>query len=456
MRRGDKERAGLPDTGHVLGPSGLGRWGSGLARDGTRDTILDTGRFAVALQMGNVGSLLPGNHVMRQVLRHIAWMTLLASPGSQAGPAPADVLEGSGVKGGLVVCMGCETPQHLIDLRASDAFLVHGLGTDRANVRRAREYVHSRRLYGKVSADRFDGRHLPYAGNLVNLVVAEGRTSRVSRDEILRALVPGGVAYVSGTRTVKPWPDGIGRWSHWMHAADGNAVAADRIVGPPKHVQWIAEPRWQRHHEASPSLDAMVSAGGRLFAIVNEALPGIDTLPDRWALVARDAFNGKLLWKRPIARWGWREWSDRSHGHGRWNQPTQIARRLVAVGNRVYVTLGFNAPLPALDAETGQTVMTCDGTGFTDEILYHEGTLVLSVSTGAQGPGRIARKPALKKAVMAIDAASGRTLWRTQGLSGASSKGDAIERITHLVMVVGGGNVFCVEENAITALDLFA
>ena len=275
----------------------------------------------------------------------IACLTLLVSAIAGAEPAPANLLKESGIKGGLVVLVGCERPQHLVDVRAGDAFLVHGLDTDPANVKRAREYIRARGLYGKVSVDLFGGRQLPCVDNLVNLLIDRTGTLRAWRDEILRALAPGGVAYVDGVKTVKPRPADMGQWTHWLHGADGNAVGGDLLVGPPKYAQWIAEPRWQRHHEASPSLDAMVSAGGRLFAIVNEALPGIDKLPDRWALIARDAFNGKLLWKRPIARWGWREWSDHSHGHGRWNQPTNIARRLVAIDERVPSPLA-RAPVP--------------------------------------------------------------------------------------------------------------
>ena len=46
-------------------------------------------------------------------------------------------------------------------------------------------------------------------------------------------------------------------------------VANDTAVGPPRHVQWVAEPRWQRHHELTPSVNVMVSSAGRLFAIVD-------------------------------------------------------------------------------------------------------------------------------------------------------------------------------------------
>ena len=397
-----------------------------------------------------------------------------AADGAEGPQALArKILSATGVRGGLIVHVGCGGPSTTSTssgqadsgqagkltaaLRANDGFVVQGLDTDEAKVVRAREHIRRAGVYGSVSAARWDGRVLPYVDNLVNLVVAEGPPA-VSMDEVMRVLCPNGVAYVrSGdtwTKTVKPRPKELDEWTHWLHGADGNAVAADTAVGPPRHAQWIAEPRWQRHHELTPSLSALVSSGGRLFAIVNEAAPGIDGLPDKWVLVARDAFNGKLLWKRRIAEWGWRQWSDHSHGHGRWNHPTHIARRLVAVGNRVYVTLGFNAPLTALDAATGRTVMTYPQSGFTDEILYHEGTLVLATNDAAQGPGRIKTKPPVKKSVVAMNAETGEMLWKTGDFEGAASKADAIERVTHLTMALGGGKVFCVEENAIVALSL--
>ena len=90
----------------------------------------------------------------------------------------------------------------------------------------------------------------------------------------------------------------------------------------------------------------------------------------------------------------------------------------------------------------------------TDEILYHQGTLVLSVNRSEQGPGHIQEKPAVKKEVVALDADSGEIFWRSGPFEGAASKADAIERVTHLTMVVGGGKVFLVEENALVALDM--
>ncbi len=385
-----------------------------------------------------------------------------AAIAAQPAPRPETeqargILNATGVQGGLVVHLGCSDGKLTAALCASDRYRVHGLCTDARNIEKARAHVRSLGVYGQVSVDPFDGKRLPHIDNLVNLVVAED-LGKVGMDEIMRALCPGGVAYVrrdgQWTSTVKPWPEEIDEWTHWLHAADGNAVAEDTVVGPPRHVQWIAPPRWQRHHEATPSVNAVVSSAGRLFAIINEAPAGIDGLPDRWVLLARDAFNGTLLWKRPIDRWGWRQWSDHSYGHGRWNLPTHIARRLVAVGDRVYVTLGFNAPLTALHAATGRTVMTYPETRFTDEILYHEGTLVLSLNNAAQGPGHIKDKPAVTKSVVALSAETGKMLWKAGDFEGAASKADAIERVAHLMVVLGGGKVFLIEENAVVALDM--
>ena len=53
--------------------------------------------------------------------------------------------------------------------------------------------------------------------------------------------------------------------------------------------------------------------------------------------------------------------------------------RLVAEGNTVYVTLGLHAPVSALDAETGEVLRTYEQTETQQQILLHNGTLILAV-----------------------------------------------------------------------------
>ena len=395
-------------------------------------------------------------HRRREVWLGLALCAMAVTAAHGAETGAKRILEATGVTGGLVVHVGCGGGRLTAALRANERYLVHGLDADAGSVAAARKHIRSLGLYGKVSVEQWSGGRLPYAENLVNLLVAED-LGDVPMAEVMRVLAPRGVAYVGtggkATRTVKPWPKEIDEWTHWLHDASGNAVARDTVVGPPRRMQWVAGPRWQRHHEQNANPNAMVSAGGRIFYICDEAAPTVAGMPDQWALIARDAFNGVPLWKRPLQQWGWKAWSPRETG-GRFNIPVYISRRMVAAGDSLYVTLGFNAPLTALDAATGKTVKTYEGTEFTDEIMYRDGLLVLSVNTAAQKHGRISEAAPVKKQIVAMQANTGEILWRKGPYAGISSKFDTFERITHLSLAVGDKGVFFVEEDAVVALDL--
>ncbi len=285
------------------------------------------------------------------------------------------ILEASGSKGGLVVHLGCGSGELTAALRVNDGYIIHGLDADPENVRKARKHIQSIGMYGLVSVDTFDGERLPYADNLVNLVVAEDLDG-VADEEVMRVLAPGGTAYVrkggQWTKTVKPRPDDVDEWTHYLHDASGNPVANDQVVAPPRYSQWIAGPRHGRGHEHTPSIAAVVSTGGRIFYLVDEAPIGGRLQPAEWYLVARDAYNGVLLWKRAVTDW----WP---HIYGWTGGHNQLQRKLVAVGDRVYVTLGLHAPLIALEAATGNIRQTYDQTDGAEEILWHKGMLLVSV-----------------------------------------------------------------------------
>jgi len=90
---------------------------------------------------------------------------------SAPGDVARDILEQAGVKGGLIVHVGCGDGRITAALRAGDSYLVHGLESDAADVEQARGHVRSLGLYGKVWVQHWTGEHLPYAENMVNLVV---------------------------------------------------------------------------------------------------------------------------------------------------------------------------------------------------------------------------------------------------------------------------------------------
>jgi outer membrane protein assembly factor BamB len=294
------------------------------------------------------------------------------------------ILSETGVEGGLVVHLGCGDGKLTAVLCPNDRYMVHGLDTNPANVKRAREHIQSRDLYGRVSVDRLRGRRLPYIDNLVNLIVAED-LGKISRSEVMRVLCPNGFVYIrdgdSWTKTVKVRPDEIDEWTHYLHDSTNNAVAHDTVVGPPRHMQWVGSPRWSRHHDRTASMTAMVSANGRIFYIFDEGSTAIIQLPPKRVLVARDAFNGVVLWKRPIPSW-------HTHLFPYKSGSAQLPRRLVAVGDRVYVTLGIDAPLTALDAATGETVRTYDQSESTQEVIASDGVLFLLIKDPPVKPGQ--------------------------------------------------------------------
>ncbi len=420
-----------------------------------------------------------------------------------ADKAPADpyelarqILRETGVRGGLIVHIGCGDGRLTAALRANDSFLVHGLEGSSKSLEQAREHIKSLNLYGKVSVDRLKGKRLPYADNLVNLVVSDrprtnwlptpdtsahpgystrirgqlvrgmitpagGGLGQVSMDEVMRVLAPNGVAYIkrggtspedTWTKSIKAWPKQMDEWTHWLHDAGGNAVARDHFVGPPRHLQWTAGPLWARSHGWTPSVSAMVSAGGRLFCICDETLAGADgSIPSKWFVVARDAFSGVLLWKRPIPRWGSAEFSgtpDTGRGvtTGRFTMPPNVGKRLVAVGDTVYVTLGPAAPVTALDAATGEAKRVYVGTDNADEILWADSRLILSIAPSEKTPDS-----APAKQVCAVDVETGRVLWKKGPFPGIrASKGQ--DPFGRLELAAGDGKVFLLTTEAIECL----
>lgn len=391
-------------------------------------------------------------------MNRIGVMTLLVclsiSVASRAEDAQ-EILSETGVQGGLVVHLGCGNGRLTAGLHAGDAYLVHGLDTDSENINAARKHIQSLGCYGKVSIDRLIGSELPYADNLVNLLVGED-LGDVSGEECLRVLAPGGVAYIKTDndwkKTVKLRPDAIDEWTHHLHDAGGNPVANDTVVGPPQHLQWTAGPLWARSHGYTPSVTAMVSSGGRLFSIVDETLTGAgDVIPSKWFLVARDAFSGVLLWKIPVPNWGSHAMSglaDTGEGIsvGRFTMPTHAAKRLVAVGDKVFVTLGAEAPVSLIDAATGEVKRVFQGTERADEILVSDAHLIVSINPPKSTRPEVVEKedtppPASGKTVRVFDLGSGQMVWKA-GPFEAIRAGRAQDPFGRLELVAGDGKLF--------------
>jgi len=401
------------------------------------------------------------------------WLAALAILSIGAGVAAAQpesarsvaeqLIEQSGATGGLVVHIGCGDGKLTAALRIGESFVVQGLDGDPDNVAAARSYVQSLGCYGPVSVAQWSGGRLPYVDNLVRLAVVED-AGAVEKDELLRVLAPLGVAWVRKAegwqKIVKPWPEEMDEWPQHFYGPENNAVGRDKLVGPPRHYQWINQPEWMRSHMTMPSINSMVSSRGRLFTIEDQGSAEHPALPGKFALVARDAFNGMVLWQRRFPDWHPINIPTK-------NTPVQLQRRLAAIGEVVYCTPGYNAPITALDAATGKELKVYEGTEQTREFVYDDGLLLVvvgdqtDVTPNENNPrlgtsafplryyGPVLRpNPDPKSSILAVDAESGRVLWRAGGAKTAGYLGGNIACCAGRVVYATKTDLVCLDRNS--------
>ena len=380
---------------------------------------------------------------------------LVAAPQIARADAQSDaieLIERSGIQAGFFVHLGAGDGSVTEALKQNDATQVHGLLWDDDQLSKIRSRVRDRGGYGDVAFDRIVGDQLPYVDNMVNLLVADS-SGEVSQSEILRVLVPEGVALIrqdgGWKKIVKQRPDNIDEWTHYLHDATGNSVAHDDVVAPPRHLQWVGSPRWSRHHDRMASMSALVSSGGRMFYIMDEGSRISIQLPPKWKLIARDAFNGTILWKKDIAEWQSHLWPLKSG-------PSQLTRRLVSTANEVYVTLGYNAPLTALDAATGEVLRTYADSDATEEIIFSDDLLFVVVrkdkaelqdyvplfpTVGDQARSRSFFWNEEPRVVMAFEAKTGKRLWAKK------------TKVSPLTLSAKGSQLFFHDTEKIVSLD---
>ena len=244
----------------------------------------------------------------------VFFVCVLMAPGLWRGPLNAgeagveQTAKASGVYGGLCVQLGCTDGGVAVELAQGGRFLVHALTFERGILEKVQQGIEKKGHYGQVTADLLTGPALPYASNVVNLLLAED-PGRVPQDEMLRVVRPLGLLCVKQkngwTTTRKPWPQGLAEWTHTRNGADGNPVSADTLELP-KRIQWVS---------GKGNRD-FLTGGGCLYS------GGVEV---------RDAFNHLPLWRQTI-------------------------RMCAAAGDRLY---GLSGPsLVALDARDGTTVKT--------------------------------------------------------------------------------------------------
>jgi len=220
-------------------------------------------------------------------------VVLLASTAMAGQTSPDDLLPRLGVRRGICALVGDQAISLATKLAARSELVLFAQAATWPEMQSLAREAEKASLLGRrvfVGFGSLD--RLALAENVADAVLALG--SRVPRGEILRVLRPGGRALIGDQVIVKPQPEGADDWSHHYHGPDNNPQSLDRLARAPYLTQFIAEPRY------APAPQCVVAAGGRVFAAFGHVAwhrreePALDTL------FAFNAYNGTLLWKRPL------------------------------------------------------------------------------------------------------------------------------------------------------------
>ncbi len=192
----------------------------------------------------------------------------------------AQIIQDTGVKGGFIAHVGCGNGQLTAALQLNTSYRVQGLDQDPAQVAAAREYMMSLGVYGYVSADQWDGAHLPYIDNFVNLAGVQDMGT-MTTNEVSRVLAPLGVAYIqqggSWMKLVKPRPPEIDDWTHYAHDTVRSGYTTNAVPS-------TLNLRWQT--TLGGRLSSVTVAEGSLF------VASVDT----HTVYALDADTGSKRW----------------------------------------------------------------------------------------------------------------------------------------------------------------
>jgi len=306
----------------------------------------------------------------------------------------AEILSIPGLRPGVAAHVGCGDGKLAIELARGGVQVVHGLATDATAVEQARRNALAAGVSGQVSIEAQSGTRLPYADNLLNLLVADNaaalRKSGVSFAELWRVVAPFNTLVLGGVDdreelvrelakagcapdalhqkgrwfwVVKPLPAVMDAWPERFHDAGHGRVSHDQQVGPATGLRWMQGRIWASSPTGGLGQEILAENGRAFYVETNS--------PDKSAadLVARDAFNGQQLWSRKIAL-------DQTWGKG-W---------AAAAGGRVFAHLpsgrspvAATRPAPlvalvALDAATGQLLWSSKIHG---EFFCSDGLLIV-------------------------------------------------------------------------------
>ncbi len=299
------------------------------------------------------------------------WATDAAAIDKPVGDSTETLEHAIAESAGLCILVGIQ-PDAADACMNSPKLLIHGLDRDARAVQQLQERVSVQSPKATILVEHWTQSRLPHADNLANLIVVTD-TSWIDQREISRVLCPGGRALTFDggkvSEFVKPVPADADEWTHQWHAADGGLVTDDKSVGVPQGIQWVSGPLFAMAGRKT-STQSLVSSGGINFYVTQNVSENVRAEDQRQYLVARDAYNGLILWQRAWV-------GPYTTGDGETNA------RMVADAGKVYIAGAKN--LLAVSARTGETLAEIVMDAPADKLLFHRNVVLVQTINGVTG-----------------------------------------------------------------------
>lgn len=214
--------------------------------------------------------------------------------------AVRNVLKQTGLKKGYCLILDCDHGRLAYELAKHSELKIVGIETDPEKLAQARRNLEAVGLLGsRVVVEPWDLASLPdYFANLIvsdrMLITGEASADQEAVQRVLRPY--GGMAFLGFDRQEKTLERavvrgplaGAGNWTQQYANPENTACSEDALVNGPLGLLWYGEPGPQGMVERHARAQSPVALNGRLFVEGEELIMAID------------AFNGTLLWKRAL------------------------------------------------------------------------------------------------------------------------------------------------------------
>ena len=391
----------------------------------------------------------PGR-VLTAVLASLVCLSM-GAPARALGASDAQkILDAYGRQSGLFVVVGCGqagAPQLAVDLGVNGNSLVHVIAGDAKELAAVKAAIAAAGVKGCVTVEQLGMAPLPYRDYMVNVMVvmdsAKAAAAGLTAAETARCMAPyGRLVTCAGGKIGKiqeiPLPKAMDIWTHRYHGADGRPVSTDATFDLPVGFRWNAGlpmnfDNPERSANRYSATRGLVLNDGRCFTISTVVA---ENLGAGWKskygtdqyLTCRDAFNGRLLWRKRIGA---------TYYGGLY---IENLAPLISIGRHVYVA-GENGKMLVIDTRTGKTLRELPTAYIPGVISASEGIVVTATWKGGKSMGSVRRYDRRRMdwaiatgTVEAYDDKTGKKLWKTDVL-GTS-------------MVIADGRIFIVNRGA--------